>query len=414
MEIPAGPRSLTGNPGDRAVKAPSTQGRMPELDGLRGMAILLVFLFHYIAIVPGGSPGSLLYRIQSCFAMGWVGVDLFFVLSGFLIGGILLDARPSRRYFQTFYARRLFRIIPLYYLWIALYLIIAFVFHNARGLLAVGSERATVAPIYLLFLQNWTTNLHATLESAWLGHLWSLAVEEQFYLVMPLAVRFLPKRALVGGLFLAIAGAPVLRLVVFRLSHSHAAQYMLTPCRADALAMGVLLAVGWREDSWRARFFRYKKIIYGVTALLFACVVSLAVSSPSPYSYATAAWGFSCIDIFFALLLTIAVLVPEGPWAGVCRWPWLGELGRLSYCLYIVHQVVNLLCHELLLHATPNISTWKAVAVTALAGLVSFAVAKVSWILFEQPLLRRGQVFRYFPNVAISPAAPAVLSKGVS
>ena len=98
------------------------QGRIPELDGLRGMAILLVLVGHYFA-VPGTGAASLLNGYW--FRLGWTGVDLFFVLSGFLIGGILLDVRDSPNYFKTFYARRFFRIIPLYYAWILLYIVLS-------------------------------------------------------------------------------------------------------------------------------------------------------------------------------------------------------------------------------------------------------------------------------------------------
>src|SRR6266404_3516257 len=92
--------------------------RVPELDGLRGVAILLVLLFHYISIEGLTKTGSWSFILQRIVIMGWTGVDLFFVLSGFLIGGILIDARGSPTYFKTFYVRRFFRIIPVYYLWI--------------------------------------------------------------------------------------------------------------------------------------------------------------------------------------------------------------------------------------------------------------------------------------------------------
>jgi len=95
--------------------------RIPQLDGLRGVAILLVIALHYLNDSEHGSFGSFLYRFGSTFRLGWVGVDLFFVLSGFLIGGILLDAREAKNYFRTFYIHRFFRILPIYYLWVSLF-----------------------------------------------------------------------------------------------------------------------------------------------------------------------------------------------------------------------------------------------------------------------------------------------------
>ena len=104
---------------------PATPVRIPQLDGLRGIAILLVIALHYLNDSEHGAFGSFLYRFGCAFRLGWAGVDLFFVLSGFLIGGILLEARESVNYFRTFYLRRFFRILPIYYLWVTLFAIAA-------------------------------------------------------------------------------------------------------------------------------------------------------------------------------------------------------------------------------------------------------------------------------------------------
>src|SRR5579872_4829426 len=120
--------------------------RMPALDGLRVFAILQVVSIHYFYNPTATFPAGL-HFVQSFFAMGWTGVDLFFVLSGFLIGGILLDVRASPNYFKTFYLRRFYRIIPVYYLWIALYLLVV----AALGQFLSGARTAAVL---FLFLQN--------------------------------------------------------------------------------------------------------------------------------------------------------------------------------------------------------------------------------------------------------------------
>src|ERR1700680_2364594 len=154
------------------------QGRIPELDGLRGMAILLVLVGHYFA-VPGIGEASLLNGYW--FRLGWTGVDLFFVLSGFLIGGILLDARNSPTYFKTFYARRFFRIIPIYYAWIALYIVlIAVAGPTVQAHPHFGEKPPLDFRIYahFVFLQN-LEFLHLAvltgLAWAWFGPTWSLA-----------------------------------------------------------------------------------------------------------------------------------------------------------------------------------------------------------------------------------------------
>src|ERR1700744_2874889 len=119
--------------------------------------------------------------------------------------------------------------------------------------------------------------MHGVLGPAWLAHLWSLAVEEQFSLGMPLAIPFLSRRTLTSILCLTILGAPVIRLLLSHFVPQHpAAEYVLTPCRADALAMGVLLAIGWRERSWKEYFHRHRPRIYAVTVALGAIVLYLA------------------------------------------------------------------------------------------------------------------------------------------
>jgi peptidoglycan/LPS O-acetylase OafA/YrhL len=398
---------------------PMKASRIPELDGLRGMAILFVLLFHYVYfanVENGVAPPSngFVAHGQQLFAMGWAGVDLFFVLSGFLIGGILLDARSSPRYFGTFYARRFYRIIPLYYLWIGVYfLLVLGPFHGPTALLSGNLEKWTSVPIYFLFLQNSVKIAHATFGTAWLGALWSLAVEEQFYLVMPLAIYFLSRRRLVQLLFLAVVGAPVVRVAVAHFVPAHpAAQYVLTPCRADALAMGVLLAIGWREERWKAAFLRYRTTIYAVSLFLLVGVVYLALWKPSQYTPTMAVWGFSCVDAFFASLLAIAVMVPSGMWAYVCRWRFLAELGRVSYCMYVIHSAVNLLCHVILAHQTPRFLGWPSAGVTALAALLSYGLACLSWTFFENPLLKRGHAYQYFPRSSATASARVATTPG--
>jgi peptidoglycan/LPS O-acetylase OafA/YrhL len=374
----------------------TARGRIPELDGLRGAAILLVLFYHYVYLTPHAESGTFAERLQNFFGMGWAGVDLFFVLSGFLIGGILLDSKASPRFFKTFYARRFFRIIPLYYVWIGLYFILTIsalsIFLKPLG---GGREQSTIVPIYMFFLQNMTRNLHSNFGTAWLAHLWSLAVEEQFYLFAPLAIYFVSRKKLVPLLLITILAAPAARVLVFKISASHSIQYMLTPCRADGLSLGVLLAVGWRDSVWKSWVLSHRKLFFGITLLLMAGVISLAYSNASPYSFAMTVWGFSAIDLFFSCLLVTVLLFPGGFAGGIFRFPLLIEFGRISYCIYIIHQVVNLLCHSILFHRAPTILSWQGTAATFLAVVATYGIAKISWIWLENPLLRRGHEYKY-------------------
>ena len=365
--------------------AGQSKARIPELDGLRGMAIMLVLLYHYVSIPPGQPPTPVLQRL---FAIGWSGVDLFFVLSGFLIGGILLDVRESPNYFKTFYGRRFYRIVPLYYLWVGTYFVAASFWSNPETWRSI--------PVYMLFLQNSVKINHAVVGTACLGALWSLAVEEQFYLVIPAVVRFFSRRGLLLILWIAIIFAPLSRVLLhyYLLSHP-AAPYMLTACRADALAMGVLLARAWRSERWRTLFYRYRVLLCGTCVALACAFLYLAIWKPSQYSLDMYSWGFSVVDAFFASLLAIAVLLPGGKWAAVCRSRFLAEIGRVSYCLYVIHAAVDLACHELFFHRLPRFDSLGAALVSIVAAALAYGLAEVSWKFFEHPLLRRGHALKY-------------------
>jgi peptidoglycan/LPS O-acetylase OafA/YrhL len=108
------------------------------------------------------------------------------------------------------------------------------------------------------------------------------------------------------------------------------------------------------------------------------------------------------VDAFFACLLSIALMVPGGIWASVCRWSVLAELGRVSYCLYVIHAAVNLLCHIFLLHHSPRFLDWRSAGVTTLAALFSYGLASLSWTFFEHPLFKRGHAYQYFPRRSVA------------
>jgi peptidoglycan/LPS O-acetylase OafA/YrhL len=371
------------------------QGRIPELDGLRGMAILLVLVGHYFA-VPGTGAVSLLNGYW--FRLGWTGVDLFFVLSGFLIGGILLDVRGSPNYFKTFYARRFFRIIPVYYAWIFLYVVLSILGRNFLSV-RIGTVQGVDGSIlaHFLFLQNFHEFLKSTVSFWWFSSTWSLAVEEQFYLVAPLLVRFLPKRKLAAVLVLVTLLAPVLRFFVrTHFAESSWLAYRLMPCRADSLAIGVLAALVWNDGRMRAWLEKHSFVLYGVFAILFAGVAWLWRWYPDPLLLLTQTVGYTWLALFFAVLLLLVLARRASILAAVMRLGFLREIGGVSYCVYIIHAAVFLFCHRLLLHALPVVTDVKAAAVTFLAAIITFAIAKLSWKFLEQPLLQRGHAFHYF------------------
>jgi len=372
----------------------TSQGRILELDGLRGIAILLVWTGHYFA-VPG--EGAVHYLDGYWFRLGWTGVDLFFVLSGFLIGGILLQVRSSPRYFRTFYARRFFRIIPLYYAWIALYVLFA---TFGRQFLAahVGSVEGVDFSILsqFLFLQNFRSSLGAVVSFWWLNVTWSLAVEEQFYLVSPLVVRYLSRGALTVFLIAVTVAAPLARLFVRSYFDSGPEwAYRLMPCRADSLAIGMLAAVAWNSPKFRAWLASHGAYLYGAFAVLFAGVAYLWRWHSDPLLLLTQTVGYTWLALFFAVAMLLALSRPRSLVAVVSRFGWLRDVGGVSYCIYIIHTAVFLFCQKLLLHALPAVTGEKAAAVSILAALITYGIAKMSWKFFEEPLIRRGHRYKY-------------------
>ena len=376
---------------------PSLDRRILELDGLRGIAISLVVIFHYFGGVEHTSRGHWIHLFLSALSVGWSGVDLFFILSGFLIGGILLDAQRCFHYFRPFYMRRVFRILPVYYLWTLIYaVLIAAAVWLVPGQFSATPRDLLQVPIHVLFLQNMQLFGMPPFPWLWFAATWSLAVEEQFYLLAPLLIRFLSQRRLLFVLAATICLAPLLRLLIFRywLPHTFAAMYLM-PCRADALGSGVLLAVAWRKDWFRALLVKHRLHLQRVLLVLFLGAGALLWWLAHPLNIVTVTIGFSWLAMFYSCVLLVLLSNPHGWLAGAMRWSVLRALGTISYCVYVIHLAMNILAHRILLHATPQVYNSAGVGVTLFATVLTLAVATLSWRFFEKPLIRRGHAYLY-------------------
>ena len=383
--------------GHEHATAPASSARIPQLDGLRGIAILAVISLHYLYDADHGPFRSLLYRFGCIFRLGWAGVDLFFVLSGFLIGGILLDARKADNYFQIFYLRRFFRILPIYYLWLTLFGLATFLIGpSLGGIYPNNPSSAKLLPAYYLFLQNYLGMPFWSFAWLWLAVAWSLGVEEQFYLVSPPLVRFLSPRRLKTVLIATLLLAPILRASLYVLSSSGAsAMYVWMPCRADSLAFGVLAALLWRERKIATWYSAHRMRFYTLLIILALPIPAFIKWLFSPYSFAMGFLGYSWLAALFSCLLLLALLEPQGLWSRFLDWRFLREMGRLSYCIYLIHFLILGLCHSLILHRSPSIATAAGAAVTLLAFVITYGLAALSWRYFEHPLLRRGHLYKY-------------------
>lgn len=389
-------------------KGASSSGRIPELDGLRGLAILLVLLCHFIGNSDHTSLPIWLDRFFWVFRSGWIGVDLFFVLSGFLIGGILLDSRSSGDYFQRFYIRRVHRILPIYFtllLLFALTVVILQFFPEGRAI--VSLRELLVLPKCAFFLQNFLGSF-TDFQWRWFVVTWSLAVEEQFYLVAPLFIRFLSLSRLTGLLVSFVVASPVLRFVGFRYFHGGLLNGALS-WRADTLAFGMLAAIAWRTPALRETLIHNRRRLQWVVAVLAAGILLLLKSLiVLPLPLVTISLGYSWIAAFFTGLLVLVISQSRRWTARVMRASWLCFLGTISYCLYLVHMPINQFLHLLLLHRPrPGIEDWKGAAVTILAATLSLVVARMSWTYIESPLIRRGHAFQR-QQARVLPAHAAV------
>jgi peptidoglycan/LPS O-acetylase OafA/YrhL len=385
--------------------SPTPGGHVPALDGLRGVAVLLVLVFHFAHI--DGEGGAVERALLGATRAGWAGVDLFFVLSGFLITGILLDARGGKGYFRAFYLRRVLRIFPLYYAYLAvLFLVLPAILPS----LDVRTDTQGWLWTYLgnvLFARE--GGFHA---SPLTGHFWSLAVEEQFYLLWPLLVWWLPRRRLAALCVGLVAGAFALRFAIHRTTFNATAAYVLTPARMDALALGALVAIAAREPAW---WPRVRRIAPWVLALSVAAVAAVWIGQGGFFGGdpAVQVWAFGPLAAGFAATLVLA-LGGEGasPFSRVLSGPALRGVGKYSYGLYVLHypaflalEAVGITSAALALRLGGRLAG--IAAFVAIAGAITFAGAFLSWHGMEKRFLRWKDLVPYgrAPAAAGAPGA---------
>jgi peptidoglycan/LPS O-acetylase OafA/YrhL len=268
-------------------------------------------------------------------------------------------------------------------------------FFPVRSELGLASLKQV--PIQLLFLRDIFIGGMPPLALAWFMATWSLAVEEQFYLLAPPLIRYVSKRNLVATLVAVIALLPLVRFVLIRYTGIPGLKvaYFTMPCRADSLAWGILLAVGWRSQAFRHFLSDHRGLLQGVVIVLSAGVCALIPWFARPNGIVSLSIGLSWLGMFFSGMLVLVLSQTEGWVAGIMRWSALRSLGTVSYCVYVIHTAANALAHRFILGRSPEINDIGGVAVTLLALGVTLGVAAVSWRYFEKPLIRRGHMYFY-------------------
>jgi peptidoglycan/LPS O-acetylase OafA/YrhL len=342
--------------------------RIPQLDAIRGVAILLVILHNQREQYPS-------LHLQGVFANGWMGVDLFFVLSGFLITGILVDTKHTDGYLKNFYARRCLRIWPLYYSVIFfMFVVVPFLRPSDAHTLVESSSPWWAYP---LFLQNFLIPI-PTNGAGPLGVTWSLAIEEQFYLAWPLVIRYFSHAQLRRIAIWVMCLSPALR---FYLSFHDVNLYTNVFCRLDGLMAGALLALTLRSDTFQpAEFVKPAWIVLLVT-------IPLAFGLEA----VNARWiVFSLSAVASASFVYLSLFSSQEWLRRALTNRFMVYTGTISYGLYLLHKIPFDLAKAFHLDRHPLLEL-------PLVLIACYATAALSWMLLERPFLRLNRFFESKP-----------------
>jgi peptidoglycan/LPS O-acetylase OafA/YrhL len=371
------------------------------------LAIILVMLHHFDILIPDRNIA--IRSMKMVLSFGWTGVDLFFALSGFLITGILLDTRKANNYFSAFYARRILRIFPLYYSVLIVILAAGAALPHRPHLLPLVADQK----LYFLYLTNWLVLWKGQWGPNILGHFWSLAVEEQFYLIWPLCVWLLTPQRLAK----VTVGASVIALLarIFWVAHTGPSQAIAiaTVTRMDTLLCGALAAILFRQAQtlivlrqWLPRA--------AITAIpLFVAGVGLVrlIHGPGGGLLFIETFGFTLLAVGFSALILYAADTDGAPTSlqhalgnGV-----LTDFGKYSYGIYVYHvPVLGLFEFFIFRWLPPTLlhNVWFGLMCFAFLFVGIFFIAKVSYECFERRFLA---LKRYFePASVMSPVAEGV------
>ncbi len=361
---------------------------IPELDGIRGIAILVVLIGHF-GSTANGETVKLGRTLNEVFGLGWTGVDLFFVLSGFLITGILLDSKGSTGYFSNFYARRTLRIFPLYFLYVFVF------FHVAMpmgGLLHHGQNIDRSGEIwYWLYLANWWNGLGHSIK--YLIHFWSLCIEEQFYFTWPLIVMLASKKILKTICLTFVILSPVLRITFT--THSSTPPlylYNFTPFRLEPLALGALIAILVRDDGMSVLVSRTMKYLWIPAVLIFGGI-SIYSGTSGLSAIAVSRFGYTCVDLTFAsFVFFVAQTVRQNRKIDFLRNGVLRSCGKYSYGMYVLHMPIVIFLSIPIAYLFSRIQLdspiLRVVVAIAVGTGLTYAAALLSWNVLENPLLK--------------------------
>jgi peptidoglycan/LPS O-acetylase OafA/YrhL len=347
------------------VNKPSLK-HIPEIDGLRALAILFVLIWHYFNNLLQASSNSLAKYFVLMTNQTWSGVDLFFVISGFLITGILLKNKGSKNYFKAFYIRRFFRIFPIYYLMVFLFAGIGW-FQIDIGSYLMDNNSIPLWS-YFIHIQNFFMATQNSFGSHFLGVSWSLAIEEQFYLVLPLFIWIVPKN------FLRFLLPSLIFLgLIFRLQTSGYTQLLLLPSRLDGLMVGA--AIAW---FYRYNFIKLNGINSSLLWTVLLLMLALAIGAKVFQIHIPGGTIFP-ISISYGIVLILALKEEDSILKRFLRNKLLSKVSKVSYGMYLYHIVVLGLIFKFLRGSSPQLQNTTDFMYVALALVATYIVSVISF-----------------------------------
>ncbi len=375
------------------------QGYIKGFDGLRAVAILWVMFGHISSTLNWSAENSVHKAFLLLTNMGWVGVQLFFVLSGFLITQILLRSRSHKHYFKNFYIRRSLRIFPIYYFALFIFFIIIPIFFVQPTWFANASENQIW---YWLYLQNW---IRPFSEQGALAPLWSLAIEEQYYLIWPMLVLFLNEKKLKLVCLFMIVSAPIFRFSLYQVmpmwfsdidNIAKSSAYNFTFARWDAIAIGSFIGIYFYQENTIALKKWATKLL-----LLLSAVVLVQIAFMSNFTSVSEGIGIfnqTTAALIFGCIIVIIASSQEKNWhINILELKVLKSIGKVSYSMYIFHLPLSILWIN---YWSPVIDSYSSITkiLIVLAHyftlvLLVYLLAKISWKFFESPILKYKQRF---------------------
>jgi peptidoglycan/LPS O-acetylase OafA/YrhL len=353
-------------------------GRIFELDGIRGLAILSVLCCHLGYLLVFGWREHLSAKIaERIFGIGWLGVDVFFVLSGFLITGVLLKGRSRTHFWKDFYIKRGLRILPVFCL----------VFGITLLFITPPSKKILLA--YVFFAANWTVLRHAEIMP--LNHVWSLAVEEQFYFVWPGFVRRFSTETLFRLLVLVVLFTSLFRIILVLRGVDGYIPYKITPTHVDGLAIGAIIALMPVLDRQRAFLHRNFKAILFISVGIWGGAFVIFKGNFLAWNARATVFSIPATIVITGLAIIASVdgtLVPRVQ--ALLSNPLIGWFGRRSYAIYLIHEPLDQMAQYLI--GRMAFRSWKNEALidaiyTVIVVGVSLALAEISWRLIERRCL---------------------------